>query len=81
MSTHRKTLRTQAFERLEEMIVTQVLKPGATVTEEELARETRIGRTPIREALQRLSRDGLVSIRPRRAIVILEMTRARQFSS
>src|SRR6478752_7334766 len=60
------------------MIVTQVQKPGATVTEEELARRTGIGRTPIREALQRLAREGLVSIRPRAAIVIREMTHARQ---
>ena len=78
VKTLRKTLRTQAYELLEDMIVTQVLKPGATVTEEELARRTGIGRTPIREALQRLAREGLVSIRPRAAIVIREMTHARQ---
>ena len=54
------------------------MKPGATVTEEALARRTGIGRTPIREALQRLARDGLVSIRPRSAIVVLEMTVERQ---
>jgi len=74
----RRTLRTQAYELLEDMIVTQVLKPGVTVTEEDLARRTGIGRTPVREALQRLAREGLVSIRPRSAIVILEMTLARQ---
>ncbi len=78
MTTPRKTLRAQAYELLEEMIVTQVIKPGATVTEEELATRTGIGRTPIREALQRLARDGLVTIRPRAAIIILEMTHARQ---
>lgn len=78
MKPARQTLRAQAYERLEEIIVTQVLKPGATVTEEELTRLTAIGRTPIREALQRLAREGLVSIRPRSAIVILEMTVERQ---
>jgi len=74
----KKTLRTHAYEILEELIVTQALRPGATVTEEDLAKQTGIGRTPIREALQRLAREGLVSIRPRSAIVILEMTHARQ---
>ena len=74
----KKTLRSHAHELLEELIVTQALKPGATVTEEELVHRTGIGRTPIREALQRLAREGLVSIRPRSAIVILEMTHARQ---
>lgn len=77
-STLRKSLRTQAYELLEEMIVTQVLQPGSTVTELELADLTGIGRTPIREALQRIAREGLVSIRPRSAIVILEMTLERQ---
>ena len=73
----KKTLRTHAYEVLEELIVTQSLAPGATVTEEELAQRTGIGRTPIREALQRLAREGLVSIRPRSAIIIREMTHAR----
>lgn len=74
----RKMLRTHAYEMLEELIVTHALEPGASVTEDLLAQRTGIGRTPIREALQRLARDGLVSIRPRSAIVILEMTHARQ---
>ena len=73
-----KTLRTHAYEVLEELIVTHALKPGANVTEEDLAHRTGIGRTPIREALQRLAREGLVAIRPRSAIIILEMTHARQ---
>jgi DNA-binding GntR family transcriptional regulator len=34
---------------------------------------TGIGRTPIREALQRLAREKLVSIRPRRGIVVTEI--------
>jgi DNA-binding GntR family transcriptional regulator len=78
MKSPRKTLRMHAYEVLEDLIVTQALKPGSTVTEEDLAQRTGIGRTPIREALQRLSREGLVSIRPRSAIVILEMTHVRQ---
>lgn len=78
MSRPDNSLRTQAYELLQEWIVTQVLKPNTTVTEEELAERSGIGRTPIREALQRLAREGLLSIRPRSSIVILEMTPARQ---
>jgi DNA-binding GntR family transcriptional regulator len=78
VTTPRTTLRSKAYEQLQEMIVTHALAPGATVTEEELAKRTGIGRTPVREALQRLAREGLVSIRPRSAIVIQEMTVARQ---
>ncbi len=78
MSRPDTSLRSQAYELLQEWIVTQVLKPNTTVTEEELAERSGIGRTPIREALQRLARDGLLSIRPRSSIVILDMTPARQ---
>jgi DNA-binding GntR family transcriptional regulator len=71
------TLRAQAYRALEEAIVTQSLRPGSKVTEVELSNRLGIGRTPIREALQRLAREGLVSVRPREAIVIQEMTIAR----
>lgn len=78
MSRPDNSLRARAYELLQEWIVTQVLKPNTTVTEGELAVRSGIGRTPIREALQRLAREGLLAIRPRSAIVVLEMTPARQ---
>src|SRR5688572_10581849 len=62
-----------AYVHLEELIVTLKLKPGATVSEGELSVLTGIGRTPIREALQRLAREKLVSIMPRRGIVVTEI--------
>lgn len=72
------SLRSRAYTLLQEWIITQVLPPNTTVTEEELSERSGIGRTPIREALQRLAREGLLSIRPRSSIVILEMTPVRQ---
>jgi DNA-binding GntR family transcriptional regulator len=62
-----------AYAHLEELIVTLKLKPGATVSEGELSVLTGIGRTPIREALQRLAREKLVNILPRRGIVVTEI--------
>ena len=55
------------------MIVTLKLAPGAAVSEQELAASLGIGRTPIREALQRLARESLVSILPRRGIRVSEV--------
>jgi DNA-binding GntR family transcriptional regulator len=55
----------QAYDVLEEMIVTLVLPPGATVTESMLTEKTGLGRTPMREALQRLSDVGLIDVIPR----------------
>ena len=68
-----RSLTDLAYAYLEEMIVTLKLRPGATVSEGELSVMTGIGRTPIREALQRLAREKLVSIRPRRGIVVTEI--------
>src|ERR1043165_9518143 len=55
------------------MIVTLQLSPGTVLSEQALAVRLKIGRTPIREALQRLSRDGLVVIMPRRGIMVSEI--------
>ncbi len=71
------TLRAKAYLALEEAIVTRQLAPGSRVTELELSQRLGIGRTPTREALQRLSSEGLVTIRPRDAILIEPMTLQR----
>lgn len=60
----------RAYERLEEMIVTQVLEAGATVSGNRLARRLGMSRTPVRAALQRLAREGLVRVLPRRGLLV-----------
>jgi DNA-binding GntR family transcriptional regulator len=67
------TLTDRAYRELEEMIVTLQLSPGTVLSEQALASRLGIGRTPIREALQRLARDGLVVIMPRRGIMVSEI--------
>src|ERR1700761_7238151 len=67
------TLTDRAYHELEEMIVTLQLSPGTVLSEQALALRLKIGRTPIREALQRLARDGLVVIMPRRGILVSEI--------
>jgi DNA-binding GntR family transcriptional regulator len=49
------------------------LAPGTVLSEQALSVQLEIGRTPIREALQRLARDGLVVIMPRRGIIATEI--------
>ena len=55
----------QARSRLEELIVTLQLAPGSVWSESQLSEKLGIGRTPVREALQRLQTDYLVKIVPR----------------
>src|SRR5260221_7819755 len=67
------TLTDKAYAQIEELIVTLQLPPGTVLSELVLADRLRIGRTPIREALQRLSRDGLVNILPRRGVLVSDI--------
>ena len=60
------------------MIVTLHLEPGAVLSEAELSEQLGIGRTPIREALQRLAREGLVLILPRKGILVSEINPGKQ---
>ena len=55
------------------MIVTLQLAPGAVVSETALSSRLGIGRTPIREALQRLARERLIVVLPRRGIMVAEV--------
>ena len=72
------TMTDKAYAQLEEMIVTLQLPPGAVLSEVILAQRLSTGRTPIREALQRLSRDGLVNILPRRGVLVSDIDLSAQ---
>jgi DNA-binding GntR family transcriptional regulator len=65
-----ETLTDRAYTEIEELIVTLQLAPGSVLSEQMLSERLGIGRTPIREALQRLAREGLVVILPRRGIMV-----------
>jgi DNA-binding GntR family transcriptional regulator len=73
-----KTLTSQAYEQIEELIVTLELPPGSALSEAELSARLGIGRTPVREALQRLAREHLVSILPQRGVLVSEIDIKRQ---
>jgi DNA-binding GntR family transcriptional regulator len=65
-----RTLNEEAYRRIEELIVTLELEPGSVVSEATLSDRIGIGTTPIREALQRLAREHLVQILPRRGVIV-----------
>ncbi|MDA0787745.1 MAG: GntR family transcriptional regulator [Proteobacteria bacterium] len=72
------SLTEQAYARIEELIVTLQLPPGGAVSEGELCARTDFGRTPVREALQQLSRQGLINILPRRGMFVTEISAETQ---
>ncbi len=59
-----------AYRIIEEMIVTLRLAPGSLVSEKSMSNLLGIGRTPIREALQRLAFEGTVRILPRAGVIV-----------
>jgi len=67
------SLTDKAYAELEDRIVTLTLRPGQVLSENALAASLNIGRTPIREALQRLAREGLIVILPRRGVMVSEI--------
>ncbi len=60
----------RAYRALERMIVILDLAPGSTTTEGALIERLLLGRTPVREAIQRLAWEGLLEIRPRAGIAV-----------
>jgi DNA-binding GntR family transcriptional regulator len=70
MPPAKRNLADQALTALEELIVTIELKPGSVWAEAELCELVGIGRTPVREALQRLQNEHLVEIIPRYGVKI-----------
>ncbi len=65
---------TRAYRALERMIVTLELAPGSIATEGTLIDRLGLGRTPVREAIQRLAWEGLVEIRPRAGLAIAPLS-------
>ncbi|MBI1878006.1 MAG: GntR family transcriptional regulator [Chloroflexi bacterium] len=62
-----------AYRILKEKIVTLELSPASLINEAELMAELDLGRTPIREALQRLALENLVVILPRRGTIVADL--------
>ncbi|MBN9370927.1 GntR family transcriptional regulator [Hydrogenophaga sp. YM1] len=73
-----RSLTTQAYERIEALIVQLELLPGTALSEAELSARLGIGRTPVREALQRLAREHLVQILPQRGVLVSALDIKRQ---
>jgi DNA-binding GntR family transcriptional regulator len=72
-SSEDASLAGKAYREIEEQIVTLRLQPGQVLSESTLAKYLNIGRTPVREALQQLAREGLVTILPRRGVIVSEI--------
>ncbi|WP_288251467.1 GntR family transcriptional regulator [uncultured Hydrogenophaga sp.] len=62
-----------AYSKLEELIVTCQIPPGSVHLANGLAERIGIGRTPVRDAINRLAREGMVRVVPRVGVVVAEV--------
>jgi DNA-binding GntR family transcriptional regulator len=63
----------QAYLELRDRIVSLQIPPGALVREDEVMKDFKMSRTPIREALLRLGQEKLVVVIPRRGTFVTEV--------
>jgi GntR family transcriptional regulator, rspAB operon transcriptional repressor len=70
MRESRESAREYALRQIRENIISLKLKPGSEVSENELAKELGISRTPVREALQELQKMNLIEVYPQKGCVI-----------
>ncbi len=73
LRSREKSLTERAYDEIEEAIVTLRLKPGEFLSEQMLSAHAKIGRTPIREALQRLAIEGLITVLRRKGILVSDI--------
>ncbi|MEK9522153.1 GntR family transcriptional regulator [Streptomyces venezuelae] len=68
----RPSLRERVYVELRERILEAEYPAGTRLVEREVADELRVSRVPVREAMQRLESEGLLSVQPRRGSVVAD---------
>ncbi len=61
----------QAYDAIQNLILSSVVKPGEAITEIGLSKRLGLGRTPVREALHKLEQEGMIVTENRRKRVYL----------
>jgi DNA-binding GntR family transcriptional regulator len=69
------TLRERIYEEIVRLIVAGDLPSGAPIDEKELTEKLQVSRTPFREAIGTLAKEGLIEIRPYRGFFVRSFTR------
>ena len=68
----RATLKTQVYDYLKEQIIMGRLRPGERLIEEKIAEELQVSRSPIRESIRMLEKDGLLLVNSSGGVTVFE---------
>ena len=71
------SLREQVYDDLRYRLITGKIAPGVGISTRGLAQQMGVSQMPVRDALSRISTEGAVQIRSKRAVVVPPMTKAR----
>ena len=71
LSQQSLSLSDTVYQKLEERILSGVYKDGESITELKISQELGVSRTPVREALKQLAKDGLIEIIPNKGAVVV----------
>ena len=74
LAAESKPIRDIAYDRLKHAIITGELPAGSRIVETTFAEQLHISRTPLREALRKLERDGLVEYVLRHGVIVRAFT-------
>ncbi len=74
MSECKELQRDRAYKLIKDAILNHELKPGQLLQEQDMVEKFRMGRTPLREALQRLTSEGLLQSMSRKGIFVTIMS-------
>ena len=67
-------LREQVYDIIKNMIVHREIAPGEKINEEQIAKQTGVSRTPIREALCRLDNEKIIEMIPRKGAFVIRQS-------
>ena len=68
------SLGSQAYEGLKRIILNGQVNPGEKIKEGEIAKALGISRTPVREAINRLEKEGFIEIFPQRGAFVVQFS-------
>ncbi len=74
-TVEKSSLAEKSYQALQERLVSLALPPGSLVSEGELIQLTGYGRTPVREAIQRLAQHDLFQVIPRKGLLVSPVSR------
>jgi len=64
----------KAYHQIKRQIITTKLPPGVVISEAQLMKELKLGRTPIREAIKQLQTEDFITVTPRRGMFVTDIS-------